>query len=301
MKLLLFDGPNEYFQIKYSIAEYLNNLEEWDVFWVREIIDQDLDELCKPYDLVFYFPHPRMNHNFSRRLGCVNIKKWIYIDDLHPEKPRRSRIYALYDGFVVTYQYVFGRFFPKLDIGKTLWFPHFVPDGYIVGFNENPLNRILLSGSQVGRVYPMRCLVAGMRKDYLIDILRNPGYKRAKHKVLGKKYIEHLNKYLVAFTCCANEWTPYIVSKFFEIPASGALLLAYDEYVKEFLGKLGFVDGQHYVSVRKDNLEEKIKYVLDLKNRGEINRIRRAGYDLVREKHLLSHRIAELNENLSLS
>ena len=43
----------------------------------------------------------------------------------------------------------------------------------------------------------------------------------------------------------SNNNTPYIVNKFFEIPAAGCLLLAYDEYVQDALKELTLLISEH--------------------------------------------------------
>ena len=52
--------------------------------------------------------------------------------------------------------------------------------------------------------------------------------------VTGENYINYLSEYL----CCSTKNTQYIINKFFEIPASGSLLLAYDKWVKDGLEKI---------------------------------------------------------------
>jgi aspartokinase len=79
--------------------------------------------------------------------------------------------------------------------------------------------------------------------------------------VYGHNYIKYLNLHIAAVTCCANAKTPYIIGKFFEIPASGTLLLAYDEHAKEPLKGLGFVDGENYISTNYNNFVEKVIFV----------------------------------------
>ena len=87
--------------------------------------------------------------------------------------------------------------------------------------------------------------------------------------------------------------TPYIVQKFFEIPGSGLLLLAYDKHVKVPLEKLGFVDGVNYISVCEDNLEEKINFIFDPENNELIEKIRLADYTFVNSTH--THKIRTNN------
>jgi len=74
------------------------------------------------------------------------------------------------------------------------------------------------------------------------------------------------------------------VAKYFEIPATGALLFA-DDAVSGPLRDLGFLENRHYLPVSKENLEERIRYVLDDRNHEELDEIRRSGQELVWERH----------------
>jgi hypothetical protein len=129
-----------------------------------------------------------------------------------------------------------------------------------VEFNDKPINnKILLSGTKT-KEYPARKKlnhISGYNNN--IDVLTNGIY-------LGHNYIKYLNSYLCCFTCCANKSLPYIIGKFFEIPSSGSLLFAYDEFVKSELVKLGFIDGENYISCTLNNMEEKIAYIINPDN-----------------------------------
>jgi hypothetical protein len=103
--------------------------------------------------------------------------------------------------------------------------------------------------------------------------------------VTGENYIKYLSEYLCCFTCCSTRNTPYIINKFFEIPASGSLLLAYDEWVKDGLKEIGFIDGENYISCNKENIIEKIEWICNEQNRDEVDRIRKNGNELVKNNH----------------
>ena len=94
-----------------------------------------------------------------------------------------------------------------------------------------------------------------------------------------------MSGYIACFACCSNENTPYIVNKFFEIPGSGSLLLAYDELVKEPLGELGFIDGENYISCNRENVLRKIEWICNPRNMERVNKIRKNGLELVKNKH----------------
>ena len=96
-----------------------------------------------------------------------------------------------------------------------------------------------------------------------------------------------------AFTCAQTH--AYTVAKFFEIPATGSLLLA-DASVSDPLLKLGFVEYQHYVPVHADRIQAAIEFALDPANRATVDGIRRAGQDLVLARHTTRHRAKLIDE-----
>ena len=66
--------------------------------------------------------------------------------------------------------------------------------------------------------------------------------------------------------------------------------------MSEPLGRLGFIENTHYVSVSIDNMDEKIRYVLSHDNVDEIDEIRRRGQELVLSRHKTSDRAKLIDE-----
>jgi hypothetical protein len=64
--------------------------------------------------------------------------------------------------------------------------------------------------------------------------------------------------------------------KMMEIPATGALLLANDD-VAEALADLGFQPFYNYIAFNNQTLDSIVDWVLDDKNRAEVDSIRRNG------------------------
>jgi hypothetical protein len=125
----------------------------------------------------------------------------------------------------------------------------------------------------------------------------HPGYgERFDHDNdprVGAGYARTVHRFRAAFTDALK--FRYVVAKYFEIPATGALLIA-DGSVGEALNRLGFVPNVHYVPVTFDNLEEKIQYILEDANRAEIDEIRRRGQQLVLSEHRTCHRARTIDE-----
>lgn len=243
--------------------------------------------------MCFYY---NLIKNFDEYLIANNISILIYSNDLH-YKPgcqekhivERNHIHSLENIYIcANYYYCYQNFY-KINPKRIIKYPAFVDDDFFVKFNSNPINKILLCGSKT-KEYPARKklnTIAGYNNN--IDVLKNGIY-------LGYEYVKYLNTYLCCFTCCANRNLPYIIGKFFEIPSSGSLLLAYDEFVKDELVNLGFIDGVNYISCSLTNMDEKIAYITDPNNLEKINEIRKNGYEFVWKDHKQTDRLKYIND-----
>lgn len=275
--------------------------------WDKNLSDFFMEKYHEiPKVILFWHTHTHdiIKTHFNNILQTDWIK-CLYMDDLHIHGKNRElqafreSLTSNFDYIFSTYAYTFSRFYPKTDINKVIWYPHNINNKFKVELNDNPINKILLSGAMTVH-YPFRNHMKTLVDKYPIDQLEKLNYfKGANHEFYGINYIKYLNKYLVAFTCCSRPRTPYLVNKFFEIPASGALLMAYDELVKEPLKKLGFIDNVNYISVNESNVKEKIDYVLNPKNRKEINMIRQNGYDMVWSNHTLFDRVQIIEKTVN--
>ena len=238
-------------------------------------------------------------------IKTLRAYKIIYIDDLHDSKEigelriLDKRFFDYFNLIISTYAYCFNKFFSYVKKEKIYWFPHSFNELFNIKFNSNPINKILLSGC-ICDAYPMRQRMFELKDKYPMDVLEHPKYCKNKlHNIIGKKFIEKINEYRFAFTCCLNSKIPYIVQKFFEIPGSGALLIGFEQHIKKQMEELGFVDMENYISVREDNLEEKLLWLLDSNNREIVEKIRISGYNFVNSTHTLEIRTNKFLEYLS--
>jgi hypothetical protein len=135
------------------------------------------------------------------------------------------------------------------------------------------------------------------QRAYPIAQLDHPGYQRPydydENEEVGRGYAENINRHRAAFT--DSLIYKYVVAKYFEIPATGALLLA-DDAVRRPLGDLGFIEHEHYLPVSKETLEERVRYVLDERNHEELDAVRSRGQELVRARHKTSDRARQIDE-----
>jgi len=164
-------------------------------------------------------------------------------------------------------------------------------------YNQRPENAIFLSGA-VNQSYPLRLRVRALhdRGKYPIVVHEHPGYGEfdfGTNASVGRGYARRMNSYRAAFTdASANN---YVVAKYFEIPATGCLLLA-DRAVSGPLRSLGFIEGVHYIGVSDEDLEEQIRYALDENNHSELDQVRRNGQILVWQRHKTHDRARLIDE-----
>ncbi len=227
----------------------------------------------------------------------------IIIDDIHHQgRTKKNEIIGLTKTTRIfsTYGYTFAKYFDTTV--PVYFFPH--SSAFINDINPNPINKLLISGRQGSLIYPFRhYMVKESLKNDNIDVLGvDFSYTLPEHDsslVYGKNYIDKLSEYLCCFTCDASDARPYIVSKHFEIPASGSLLLAGNINTIYYFTKLGFIDGEHYIAANESNIMSKVSYILDPANAETINKIRKSGHDKFCSTHTFIHRAKWLDDILN--
>jgi len=244
----------------------------------------------------FFAHHPRA-------LNELDCRKCIYVDDLHSRDAmttaRKVVSFLACDLICSTYQNVFGDFFPRiLERRRVVWVPHCATPQFRLPFNENAENAIFLSGAVNSR-YPLRERLQELRETTTLPIVyhRHPGYHcgydHSTSADVGGGYARKLRRYRVGFTDCLR--FRYLVAKHFEVPATGALLLA-DRAASEGLRALGFLEDVHYVATTSRDLEDKIRYLLDGARHPDLDQIRRRGQALVWERHMVGDRARLLDQ-----
>lgn len=267
---------------------------------MRELLIERFGQL--PEVILFWEGYDLLAHHALslRRLEC---RKYILADDLHwpGELVRLKKLvsFAFCHAVLATYGYAWERFYPALaGVKKVVWIPHSASPDFMMPYNPRPTNSILLSGA-VSPLYPLRQELKRLheRRLYAVAYHPHPGYHcrydYGRAGDVGRGYAERINEHRAAFTDSLS--FNYVVAKYFEIPATGALLLA-DDAVRRPLERLGFVAGRHYLPASRENLEERIRYVLDERNHAEVDEIRSCGQRLVRERHKTSDRARQIDE-----
>jgi hypothetical protein len=258
-----------------------------------------LDENLETYDIILLWSIQQIDNERCLKTSCLltllNLQtkyKYIildYIEDVHNLQSFYGIHYDIYlknfsnktkNYILVRNQNSINENFPDCNYYTI---PFSVEETHIPSFNQKPLTQLLLTGCTNKNYYPLRSKITLLNDTYPICILPHPGYRIINHNCTGKLYFDEINKYIASVSTCSI--LNYIVAKYFEIPASGALLFAYVEPVIDDLTKYGFKDMVNMIVFNNDNLIQKIEYILDPINKDEIDKIRLNGYNLILKKH----------------
>jgi Glycosyl transferases group 1 len=195
--------------------------------------------------------------------------------------------------------YIFDNFMYKnllkkrviIDRKRFIQVKHFAyPEFYEIEFNKTPQNKVILSGA-VNECYPSRVEYKKYAKENEDRVFVAPRNDESSEK----KYYHILNEYLAGFAGVARG-TGFILAKFFEIPASGSLLLAYVDDIKE-LNDVGFYDGINCLVIKnKDQYQSITEYILNPDNKDKIDKIRQKGRETIIQNHTLEHRLKQFEE-----
>jgi hypothetical protein len=130
----------------------------------------------------------------------------------------------------------------------------------------------------------------------IVAFLQHPGYNRTtmKNRFLGKYYYEHLGSFKGGIATTSSQRyffgikrIDYTLQKYVEVPASGCL--AFVEDIPS-LGRMGFVDGLNCIKITKGNWLKKMAII----HSTEASAIAQNGRNLIKARHLHSHRIADI-------
>jgi hypothetical protein len=296
-------------EFHYVMTDLINqygwrHIDMWELFNAPgSFRDKLLNKVGELPSSILFWEGYELLPNYASDISRLDCHKIIFADDLHwwNERMRQGKLisFALCDTVLSPYGYLWPKFYPELAGAKrVVWIPHSASQDFMVDYNPHPDNSVFLSGA-VSPHYPMRQQVKELHTERAYSIIHHehPGYHCQydynRDQNVGRGYAEKINKYRTSFT--DSLIYGYIVAKYFEIPATGSLLLA-DDAVSGPLKDLGFIENQHYLAVSKENLEEKIQYVLDEANHEELDEIRKVGQQLVWSRHKTSDRARSINE-----
>jgi len=235
------------------------------------------------------------------------VKLILYMHDVHWAKLKRNegttKLLERSDLIMVPYYSYFKKVWPQF-LDKTIFFPHFFAphERYCnLKYNVNPKMKCLLTGNIKSDRYPIRWIVKeGVLCDdkirNLVDILRHPRHSETQYWTRkeggGKeKYSGTINEYYCSIID-SSMWH-LLLTKYFEIPAAGALLLADEPEDGE---KIGLIPWEHYVLVT----ENRALYWIEncLKNSKDFEEIRKRGTKFIRANHSVNNRLDEFGKIL---
>lgn len=168
--------------------------------------------------------------------------------------------------------------------------------------NMSPEPKIFMFGA-TSHHYPFRQrfkeLMNGKDSFVLLD---HPGYKTSVQTL--HSHIE-LRKYLCSYTTSlfpvfeksADDHAHYFIGKFFEIMASGVLLLTTDTHIRKQMETLGFFRDVHYVHVDLTDekaVYDKMDFILNPENRKWVDKIRSTAWEKCMKEHTSVVRCAQI-------
>ena len=230
-------------------------------------------------------------------LRCSNVCLIYKLDDLFPFKEIRSVCINSANIIVGPYQYLFSerkilKMYPRSKRKTSFLLSYSATNDFYenINFNNNPKMKIFVSGS-TAIMYPFRKFVVENLGKY-IEVLQHPGYEINEKRVVGIDYYQKMNEFVCCFTDASK--FRFVLLKVYEICSVGSLLLV-DDTIKDQLNLLGFEDNINCIMCNKDNIEEKIIWILNIGNKSVIDVIRKNGMNLVRENHSTLNRSIQFN------
>jgi hypothetical protein len=205
---------------------------------------------------------------------------WHYFT--HEQYDIKRRLFSLPFAYVLsTYAPQVPLFYPDASfINNVLWVPHSASRRFHSRtLNATAVPTALLMGS-TSRIYKYRSIAQDMIQAGNAHILqiKHPGYDE---KYSGQTtFVDSIMPYAYALTC--GSAINYVVAKFFEIPATGHLMLVNGE-IKPHLRRLFFVENVHYRKFSHGSLEGMVNDLNSTATR-DLS-IREAGKELVSQLH----------------
>ncbi|GAB9463524.1 hypothetical protein Gpo141_00000980 [Globisporangium polare] len=253
------------------------------------------------YPMALFLEHSKYFQDL-RALGTLLL---VWNDDLHyydqfNPLELREKILKRADVLVGTYTYQMDEYFASVthemnprDLPMTLWLPHSAgPDFTRGSFNDFPIRKILLSGARGANWYPLRHWLGAFQESHrdMMDVYQHSGYYVSDNQ--SEIFASYLRSYQAGVT--TTLLFHYVIAKVFEIPATGALLLV-NRDVAPLLQALDLNEMEHYVGFDRMDPDTALHWTLDPLNQKDVDRIRKAGMELVRKQHMVTNRVQALD------
>ncbi len=239
--------------------------------------------------ILFATPHHMRPDNLMQMANLPkNIKMIGFMKDIQDYgnqkvKDNMKRMFDRYDVILSPSHKLFLGMYPEYA-GKMVYFPDFFGpyERYAkLGYNETPAMRCLVSGTVNEGVYPLRHFILSAKGDSPIDYMPGP---LSGHDFIGDKYAKLLYSYFCCATC--SSVFHYTLSKYFEIPAVGSLLIA--DSTDDLL-ELGFEKGRHFIDLSLGC--KPIEVIMNcIEHPEKYKAIRERGCKFVRNNHSIYNR-----------
>jgi hypothetical protein len=252
----------------------------------------DLERVIGRPDVVLFWETYPQAARYGPELQRRGARLYVMTDDLHHPREGMERALSLADGVLSTYAPRLRAYWPRVEEARVHWVPHAACGDFLLPVEESPQPRVFVSGA-AGRAYPLRGAMRDLarRRPDIAVVYDHPGYATSydyeRDPRVGRGFADAMRRHLAAFTDALVHH--YIVAKHFEIPATGALLIA-DRAVRGQLEALGFVDGEHYLSAASHDLERVAAHAVHPHYREEVDAIRKRGHALVHARHTVEER-----------
>jgi hypothetical protein len=268
-----------------------------------------MDKYKRHPDLVIFFWFSSYQFYDGIRAAFPNCKIALWTDDIHFVNDATRQSYKQCDVHICHYPQHLEHFYGE-KMPPAIKLPH-SPSSFFMKskINKNSINKIFFYGNSDPAHYPERSWFINYMKKNMPDNLvlkKHPGYESGG--TANDCTSSYLTKYTFSFTsgglAFASKLKPdsktqyYFIGKFFEIPASGSLLLCNETRVAIELEEFGFKDMINCVFLNASNIKERLDWLFDPKNADQINRIRETGHRFVIENHSLHKHVDNVNKKL---
>ncbi|MFA5406911.1 MAG: glycosyltransferase [Candidatus Nanoarchaeia archaeon] len=212
------------------------------------------------------------------------------LDDMHSHNGDYSGFEKILDnssfvfGTEVKSKSVLDNPFWQKHAGQLKWLPHFAYP-YDINTDFSAKQGFFNSGHSTESVYPFRYAYTKIFNPIQGG---HPGYdpKIVDPQKINQGFYEQISKYQFCSACGGNYG--YVVSKYFEIPYCGSILIGEKN---NGLDELGFVDGENCLLFTKEELiNNSYERICGLTQK-DLAEISEAGAKLIRDKHMLSNRL----------
>lgn len=248
-----------------------------------------------PDVILFLQDHELFNpEKFPLVAEFANTQRLCWFDDT-TRNPPSDMGYSLGHASLLlpTYEYLHKRL-PEAARAPRVWTPHSALPNFELAYNPAPKRLIMLVG-MVMSGYPLRELINEMIVKYgdkRLTQYRHPGW----HPGPGLSHIDAFAAALNEHLACIMDASSnnFVISKIFEVPATGSLLLITDD-IADAMAALHFVDGVNYVSFNRTTLNATLDWVLDPANALTVDKIRAAGQKVVHDHHSTRVRVDSIH------